>query len=197
MRFTGERVVPDDMRDGVPNYQRHLLRYVFALEHAANRRVLDAACGTGYGAALLSTVAARVLGLDVSPDAIEYARRRFPGDLYPLCRFEQADLDVADIGSECWDTIVSLETIEHLRHPETFLERVTLALVPGGTLVASLPTHSPSEYHLHVYDGGLARALIEGSGLEILTMLGQDELSLTPVASGDAPYLVFVCRKRG
>src|SRR5215472_8753793 len=73
-----------DSSDGRSSYNayfaaEHLVRYHALRELVAGKRVLDVACGEGYGSYLLATWgAARVVGVDIAPDAIEVARRIFP-----------------------------------------------------------------------------------------------------------------------
>ena len=77
LEFTGERFTPECVRE---IWYEHFHRYVFARERVGGLNVLDAACGEGYGSALLATVAASVTGVDVSPQAIEHARSRYSGN---------------------------------------------------------------------------------------------------------------------
>ena len=74
--LTGERTVP-----GVPaeNYwfRRHLAVYEWIAERVRGMRVIDMACGEGYGADLLAARgAASVIGVDANPEAHEHARVR-------------------------------------------------------------------------------------------------------------------------
>jgi 2-polyprenyl-3-methyl-5-hydroxy-6-metoxy-1,4-benzoquinol methylase len=70
--FTGERFIPGAAGDMA---YEHWHRYAFARRFAAGKRVLDAACGEGYGTALLASVATEALGVDLDPAAIEHAAR--------------------------------------------------------------------------------------------------------------------------
>ena len=72
--FTGERFTPECVRE---IWYEHWHRYVFARQLAKGKRVLDAACGEGYGSALLADVAASVVGADISDQAIAHARSRY------------------------------------------------------------------------------------------------------------------------
>src|SRR5215204_1725653 len=71
--LTGERTLPD-----VPDenywYRRHLVVYEWIAERVRGLRVAELACGEGYGADLLATSAAEVVGVDANPDAYEHAR---------------------------------------------------------------------------------------------------------------------------
>jgi SAM-dependent methyltransferase len=144
--FTGERLPGADGDFGV-DLERHLAAYRWAAERAAGRRVLDAGCGEGYGAALLAEVAAHVTAVD-RDEAIAIARRR---------RHERLDfraIDVmrlADLG-ERFDLVVSFQVIEHLPDPEGFLAALVDRTAPGGTLIVTTPNRlmsvSENPYHL-------------------------------------------------
>ena len=57
-----------------PYWGEHVARYVFALQFVENKRVLDIACGTGYGLATLKKTAASVTGVDVDLSAAMEAK---------------------------------------------------------------------------------------------------------------------------
>ena len=75
MDFTGERLVPGKV--DLELEVEHINRYIFASDLVKNKKVLDAACGTGYGTALLAQSAERVFGIDISKEAISYAESNY------------------------------------------------------------------------------------------------------------------------
>jgi ubiquinone/menaquinone biosynthesis C-methylase UbiE len=133
--FTGERFTPECVRE---IWYEHWHRYAFALPQARGRRVLDAACGEGYGSAMLATQAASVLGVDLSPETVAHARARYGGN--PRVRFETGDCTALhDLPDASFDLIVSFETLEHLHAQETMLAGFARLLAPGGMLLVSTP----------------------------------------------------------
>src|SRR5947208_17134898 len=74
--FTGERFLPEC--SGEIAYE-HWHRYAFARSLVAGKSVLDVASGEGYGAALLSAVAARVHGVDIDAATVERASLNYAG----------------------------------------------------------------------------------------------------------------------
>src|SRR5689334_13339092 len=72
--FTGERFLPQC--SGEIAYE-HWHRYAFAQSFAIGKAVLDVASGEGYGAALLSAVAAHVHGVDIDRGAVSHASRKY------------------------------------------------------------------------------------------------------------------------
>ncbi len=129
-----ERIVPDETSRGIVAI--HEKRYRFALPYCEGKDVLDAACGVGYGSALLATVARSVLGADVSDEAIEYARRRYAA---ANVRFERMDLLVPDLADDSFDVVCAFETIEHLPDRDRYLAHVARILRPAGIYLVSTP----------------------------------------------------------
>ncbi|GGA84674.1 hypothetical protein GCM10011521_23860 [Arenimonas soli] len=133
--FTGERYTPE--RDREIAYE-HWHRYALARPLATGRRVLDAACGEGYGSALIARAGGRVLGLDADVETIEHARTRYahiPGLVY-----EQADATALDhLPDASFDLILSFETLEHVQAQEQLLDGFARLLAPGGLLLVSTP----------------------------------------------------------
>jgi SAM-dependent methyltransferase len=134
LEFTGERFTPECVRE---IWYEHYHRYAFAQPLARGKRVLDAACGEGYGAALVAADALSVLGVDVSSEAIAHARSRYT---LPQLRFEQADVTALDqLPAASFDLILSFETLEHLHAQEAMLRGFRRLLAPGGLLLVSTP----------------------------------------------------------
>ena len=134
MDFTGERFTPECVRE---IWYEHWHRYVFARKLAQGKRVLDAACGEGYGSALLADVAASVVGADISEEAIAHARSRY-SDRTNL-RFERADATQLDVAPGSFDLIVSFETLEHVAAQEALVAGFARALTEDGILIISSP----------------------------------------------------------
>ncbi|MBT8052612.1 MAG: class I SAM-dependent methyltransferase [Xanthomonadales bacterium] len=148
--FTGERFTPECVRE---IWYEHLHRYVFARELVAGLNVLDAACGEGYGAAILAGPAASVTGVDLSPSAIDHACKRY--------RVKNLDFQVADclslpFADEQFDCIVSFETLEHLEDHQGLMNEFRRVLRPQGILLLSSPDravytdrqNNRNEYHV-------------------------------------------------
>jgi SAM-dependent methyltransferase len=123
--------------------------------------VLDAACGLGYGTAILNdgTLADSVVGIDTSGRAIEYATAHY-GPGRPRVSFAVRDVrSVVDLPPASLDVIVSFETLEHIEDPDAFLAACRRALTPAGRIVCSVPNDwtnaegvDPNPHHLHVFD---------------------------------------------
>ncbi len=133
--FTGERFTPECVREIA---YEHWHRYAFAHALAKGRRVLDAACGEGYGSALLAPVAAQVTGVDIDAASVAHATARYGS--HSNLRFLQADVTALDdLQAHSFDLIVSFETLEHLAAQEKLLDGFARLLAEDGVLLISTP----------------------------------------------------------
>lgn len=152
--------------------QEHLARYRWAAGWVLGRRVLDVACGTGYGAQVLRAAGARsVASIDLSREALKFGSQRY--GLGAAC----ADAHQLPIASASFDVVVSLETIEHLQAPHEFVREVRRVLSRGGDLLISTPNKTRSTgrnpYHLREMSQGDLLDLLEGADLQIRGVWGQ------------------------
>jgi ubiquinone/menaquinone biosynthesis C-methylase UbiE len=129
---TGERMVPESA--DMFTFWEHVYRYAFASRFVRRKRVLDIACGEGYGAAALQKAgAAQVIGVDVSESTCSHARNKYSLDVRP------GTAERIPLPDNSVDVVVSFETIEHVPNPDRFLDECVRVLVPGGRLVISTP----------------------------------------------------------
>jgi len=116
--------------------RKHISRYEFASRYVKNMIVLDIACGTGYGTALLANAGAKkVIGVDISKDAINFSKRTYQNSIIEFIVGDALNLRL----SENVDIVVSFETIEHLEDPEKFLKNVINHLKQNGRFIVSTP----------------------------------------------------------
>ena len=166
LALTGERTLPD-----VPDenywFRRHLAVYEWIAERCAGLRVVDLACGEGYGSDVLARSAASVVGVDANPDAHEHARLKYTR---PGVRFVR---DLVETYSEACDAVAFLQTIEHVHDPKAVLDHMRSLLRPGGTVYVSTPNvltlappgaeRSGNPWHLREYRAEEFRELCEAS----------------------------------
>jgi SAM-dependent methyltransferase len=167
----------------------HRERYAYAARFVKGLRVLDLACGAGYGSAILRDAGAvRVVGVDIAPEAVAEARELqardgvdfFCADYRALGEAAgpgtQAPPELLDEFSQGFDALVSLETIEHMPDPAHFLRTVLAGVRPGGLLIGSVPV-TPSvdanPYHLHDFSPASFRRLLRSLGLQEVESMRQ------------------------
>jgi SAM-dependent methyltransferase len=154
LELTGERTLPDVPEE---NYwfRRHLVVYNWIAERVGGLRVIDMACGEGYGSDVLAQRAQSVVGVDANPQAHEHARLRYRrGNL----RFER---ELIETFSAPADAVVFLQTIEHLQDPGAALEHFRGLVGSGGAVYLSTPNvrtlapkgaeRSDNPWHVHEY----------------------------------------------
>src|SRR5437773_3718578 len=131
--WTGERFVPSCT--GQLLYE-HLHRYAVAAALADGKRVLDIACGEGYGANLLAATAAQVIGVDIASEVIAHARQAYRKENLIFREGSCLNIPVED---HSIDLVVSFETIEHIDEPLAFLQEIKRVLAVDGALIMSSP----------------------------------------------------------
>ena len=156
LEFTGERIVPGLADENLWN--EHRSRYAFARQFASGKRVLDAGCGTGYGAAELAVHAREVIGVDCSQEAVEYARDHYVRD---NLKFEQGFCDRLPAADNSVDLVIAFEVIEHLNEWRKFLAEARRVLTEEGLFLVSTPNKlyygesredaGPNPFHVHEF----------------------------------------------
>lgn len=162
LALTGERTLPDVPEENYW-YRRHLVVYEWIRARVGGLKVIDMACGEGYGSSVLGGAAREVVGVDANPEAFEHARARYTGGGVRFAR------DLVETFAEPADAVVFLQTIEHVQNPDEILERFKalvadsaapavyvstpnlLTLAPEGAEKSGNPWHvkeyRPEEFH--------------------------------------------------
>lgn len=193
LEFTGERIVPGQVDPDL--FHEHMARYAFARRLARHKRVLDAACGTGYGSAALAEAATFVAALDISEEAVEAAARayRLPNLTFLAARAEQMPFRDAT-----FELIVAFEVIEHLEDWRALLEEARRLLAPGGQFIVSTPNRhyyaetrarsGPNPYHVHEFDYTEFRAALSEffPSTAIYLQNHSGVITFSPVSAGTA-----------
>jgi ubiquinone/menaquinone biosynthesis C-methylase UbiE/glycosyltransferase involved in cell wall biosynthesis len=133
LESTGERFLP---KWGGQSELEHVHRYLFACSICTGKIVLDIASGEGYGSKMLSDRAKEVIGVDISSQAVSYARERYQSKNLRYLQGSCSDIPLLDFSV---DVVVSFETIEHHDQHEQMMREIKRVLRPGGLLVISSP----------------------------------------------------------
>lgn len=126
LAWTGERMIPGVCDPATEMF--HYQRYLYFRPWYADRKVIDAASGEGYGTHYASLWATEANGFDIAGDAVAYANQRYSG-----ARYSQSDVCKVDYSEA--DLVVSFETIEHLPDPSLFLQ--ALSKCPGAVVIST------------------------------------------------------------
>jgi SAM-dependent methyltransferase len=190
--FTGERVIPGEVNDDL--WAEHMARYAFAARLAADARVLDIGCGTGYGTAELAQSARSATGIDISPGAIVYAQEHYP---LPNATFLTASATVLPFSAKTFDLITAFEVIEHLGNWHDLLIEARRVLHRNGTFLVSTPNkiyyaesranQGPNPFHTHEFEFTEFRDAL-GAVFPNVTILLQNRLE----SQAFYPHAVFV-----
>jgi len=142
----------------------HMARYAFAAKYVAGKSVCDVACGAGYGSNYLAQTAKSVTAIDISTDAIDWARKYFNKD---NMKFFAADAAKPWPLEDKFDVITSFESMEHVESPQAFLENVYNHLSLDGLFILSVPNgprdkkKTDNPHHLHHFNDVDLKTLIE------------------------------------
>jgi 2-polyprenyl-3-methyl-5-hydroxy-6-metoxy-1,4-benzoquinol methylase len=132
LALTGERTLPDVPAENYW-YRRHEAVYEWIAERIMGRRVVDLACGEGYGTKVLARTARSVVGVDANPEAFEHARAKYTTR---TTRFERGLIDTWEGDVDC---VVFLQTIEHVEDPDATLAHVRELIGDAGIAFISTP----------------------------------------------------------
>lgn len=123
----------------------HFARYRYAMQFVKETDTVgDFSCGTGYGTALLATKAKKVIGADISKEAIDFCKERHSAE---NIEYHQMDFDAQELPKT--DFVSSFETIEHVSDPLGFIKKIRDT---SKMLVFSVPMRCPSKFHKTVFN---------------------------------------------
>ncbi len=141
LQDTGERMIPKQMDPTNGSLLEHTARYYFSTPYIKGR-VLDIACGTGYGGQMVAKACKKeiseMIGVDIDEETIKYAKANY---YHPLLKFQIEDVLDPMLPEKLghFDVIMSFETIEHIENDQLFMKNLFEMLKPGGMLIMSTP----------------------------------------------------------
>lgn len=107
-----------------------------------NRRILDVGCadGTFTKIVLVKSGASKVVGIDVLPKSVSYAKRRFARS--KRMSFRVADAHKLPFKDRTFDAVFCLETLEHVENPEKVISEIYRVLKDDGCIIVLVPSEN-------------------------------------------------------
>lgn len=134
-------------------YGEHIVRYSGSKLLVKDKVVLDIACGSGYGSALLSDTAKKVFGVDIDIDSVEYAKTHFHKSNVEFIEGSGTNIPLPN---NSVDVVISYETIEHIKDYKKFLKEIKRVLKSDGLAVISTPNDTEfiegNHFHIHEFE---------------------------------------------
>ncbi len=171
----------------------HVYRYELSKKVISHKyqfpKILDIACGTGYGSQTLSEITkSQVFGVDVSSEAVSQA---IAGYARKNIHFKLGSIIDIPYKNKFFDAVVCFETIEHIQPGLTLkaLSEMKRVLKRGGTLFISTPNKLVEDvakylfkidnvFHTNEMTYQLLRNSLKKSRLKIIKEYGQGPIFL-------------------
>ena len=184
-RINPDLVIPDEIL-GQKTLELHLERYRFAAKHLSGGVVADIACGVGYGSYLLAEECGdrirHIYAVDNDEESIRFASKRYAHNKITFIETDALRYQPPEI----LNTIVSLETLEHLEKPSSFIQHMAKQLTIGGRFIASVPitpSMDANPYHLHDFTTRSFKKMFSDAGMkEIDSIIQQQPYNLFSIA---------------
>ncbi len=205
-----ERFIFDGEDKGDIILNEHLVRYQFASRFVKDKKVLDVACGSGYGSRILALAGAeKVVGMDKNPEAVKKSKSLELANLI----YKEGDAEKIDAGNGEFDVVVSFETVEHLHNQESYALELSRVISDDGLVLVSTPNKdvfgNKNPFHVKELAKVEFEALLkkffpfvvcfeqENAVCSMLKLAGENSIAKTFVSSsGQALYFLAICSKK-
>jgi SAM-dependent methyltransferase len=145
-------------------------------------QVLDAGCGTGRNLAEFGRLGT-ARGVDPSPQAIEFCRRRGLGEV------EAAGIESLPFADATFDLILATDVLEHVERDDVAATELRRVAAPGALLLVTVPAygwlwsqHDDSHHHLRRYTARSLRGRLAAAGWRPQLLTYFNSLLLPPIA---------------
>lgn len=143
LKKNGERIIPEHFlqsKEAYLVYLRHLFAYKTVTQFLPKQSsVLEVGCGEGYGTSMLSQEVQAMIGVDVDPNVIEYASRKYGSQ---NCAFRLSDGSTLPFDKNTFDAVISFQVIEHVKDDTHFLAEIHRVVKAGGVCIMTTPNKS-------------------------------------------------------
>lgn len=206
-----ERFIFNNQENGDIIRNEHLVRYQFVSKFVKHKRVLDIACGSGYGSAILAEAgASEVMGMDKSAEAVKTAV-----SVYSLnnLTYKEGDAENISASDKDFDVVVSLETVEHLSNQEKYIQELARVAKDEALVFISTPNKqvfgNKNPFHVKELTKSEFENLLKSAFpfvvvleqanavVSFLRASGDTTLKETHISSASEPlYFLAICSKR-
>jgi SAM-dependent methyltransferase len=149
LECTGERVIEAEYQATASRYLIylfHIATYDFCRPYLAEKNVLEFGSGSGYGTHSLSNDCKRIVGVDISADAIEFSKQQYQNENLSYQKIEDIESTPLPFADNEFDVVISFQVMEHIRQVDTYLAEIQRVLRDGGTLIIATPDRTARLY---------------------------------------------------
>lgn len=180
--------------DANVNKQEILSRYKFVINFVEGKKVIDLGCGARRGPWLLSEKAERVIGADISREAIFYAKKKWPRMNLAYTVFNATEVPFSD---NVFDVVISFEVIEHIADYISYIKEVQRIVKPDGICILSTPNkyfgHQSNPEHIKEFSREELESLLS-SYFEDVIFFGQKRTSRVKAAESVSRQVYQITR---
>lgn len=142
LEFTGEMFLPWTEIDST--HYEHVHRYFVAGKFVKGKKVLDIACGEGYGCKLLAQNSQSVIGIDINKNTIAHAKKKYQSENIEFLEGSMTQIPIS--GENVFDVITCFEALEHIKEQDKMLSEVKRLLTDNGIFLISTPNKEEYSY---------------------------------------------------
>jgi ubiquinone/menaquinone biosynthesis C-methylase UbiE len=205
-----ERFVFNGQDNGDIILNEHLVRYQLASQFVKDKKVLDIACGSGYGSKILALAgASEVIGMDKDAAAVKAAQPLAVANLV----YKEGDAEKIEAADKEFGVVVSFETVEHLHNQEAYVAELGRVVSDDGLVFVSTPNKevfgNKNPFHIKELTKAEFEALLkkvfpfvvcfeqENAVCSLLKLAGENSIGATSISSSGQPlYFLAVCSKK-
>ncbi len=160
------------------------LDYVEARAGLAGKQVLDVGCGGGLLAEGMARRGARVLGIDLAPEALAVARLHAAESGLALEYRQVAVEELAESARAAFDVVTCLEMLEHVPDPARVVAALARLVRPGGHVVLSTINRNAKAFALAIVGAEYLMRLLPMGTHRYARLIRPSELSRWARAAG-------------